>query len=160
MKMPVVVPASMKHAFGSVIWMPLVLAVCSFPRLPDSLSKLTPAFEVTGSAHTFGRFLLPSNSTYWTFTLTQEALVRLALDPVNVNVAASIRANAKTLNSKVISVGESEVLTSRLKEGRYEVVMEFQADLNDSEEGGANTVECAFPYAYMSFAIAPLTQLW
>lgn len=142
-----------------VLCLSLVWATCPFPRLPDSLSKLVPAFETTGSANTFGRFLLPNNSTHWTFTLTQEALVRLAVDPVNVNIAASIRVKAKVLNSKEISVDGSEVLTCRLQVGRYEVVMEFQAELKEDEEEGASSIDCDFPNAYLSFAITPLTQV-
>ena len=62
-----------------MLWLPLFLSLasaCPFPLLPDSLLKLAPSYEVTGTVNTFGRFLLSSNSTTWGFTLGKESIVR------------------------------------------------------------------------------------
>lgn len=51
-------------------------SACEFPLLPDTLLKLAPSYEVTGSINTFGRFLITSNSTLWSISLAKESLVR------------------------------------------------------------------------------------
>lgn len=143
-----------------MLWLPLVLAAaCPLPDLPDSLSKLVPSYEVTGAANTFGRFLLPGNSTRWTFAVPQEALVRLSLDPVNVNIEASIRTKAKLYSKKAIPVDSHGVLTTKLKAGSYALTLQFEAELSDEDSEEVNTEDCRLPYAYLSLAIAPLSQL-
>ena len=141
--------------------LPLILAAaCPFPPLPDSLLKLVPSFEVTSAANTFGRFLLPSNSTRWAFTISQEALFRFSLDPVNVNIECSLRSKAKLISKRTVSVDGHALITTRLKAGSYALTLNAQAELNEDQSTDTlNTDDCLLPYVYLSLAIAPLTQL-